>query len=324
MNDDFASRWPNLADSRLGAVALHASDAWFAPAERMLQPAPAEFHAGRYDDHGKWMDGWETRRKRTTGHDYCIVRLAGCGGIKGVDIDTSHFTGNYPPSASIDACRTEGDPDEATEWREILPPVPLSGDAHHLHGVASDGPWTHVRLNIYPDGGVARLRVYGPFARDWTGVAEADLAAIENGGWLVACSDQHYGSPANILYPGTGATMAEGWETSRRRVPGNEWALFRLACPGVISRVVVDTTHFKGNYPDRCSIQAALHGADDSSAVASSLYWSDLLGEQKLAMDKVHVFESEVADLGTVSHVRFNMIPDGGVNRLRLFGQPRT
>ena len=112
-------------------------------------------------------------------------------------------------------------------------PVPLTGDSHHLHGVTSDGPWTHVRLNIYPDGGIARLRVYGPFARDWQGVAEADLAAIENGGWLVACSDRHYGSPANILYPGTGATMAEGWETSRRRVPGNEWALFRLACPGV-------------------------------------------------------------------------------------------
>ena len=169
MTDDFASRWPNLADSRLGAVALHASDAWFAPAERMLQPTPAEFHAGRYDDHGKWMDGWETRRKRTTGHDHCIVRLAGCGHVRGVDIDTSHFTGNFPPSASIEACRIDGDPDGATGWHEILPPVPLTGDSHHFHGVQHDGPWTHVRLNIYPDGGVARLRVYGSFARDWQG-----------------------------------------------------------------------------------------------------------------------------------------------------------
>ncbi len=317
-----AERWPNLADSRLGAVAVFANDEWFAPKERMLESRAARFIADKYDDHGKWMDGWETRRKRATGHDYCIVGLAVTGRIRGFDIDTSHFTGNYPPAASIDACRCNGDPGDSTSWTEILPSIPLKGDSHHIHEIDNDGLWTHVRLNIYPDGGVARLRVYGEIVRDWKGMAEVDLAAIENGGWLVDCSDQHYGSPANILYPGVGASMAEGWETRRRREPGNEWALFRLGCPGIVNRVIVDTTHFKGNYPDRCSIQAATHVADDSSAVASSLFWQNLLPEQKLDMDRVHSFEGEVADLGRISHVRFNMIPDGGVNRLRLFGRP--
>ena len=317
-----AERWPNLADPRLGAVAVFANNEWFAPKERMLEPRPARFIPDRYDDHGKWMDGWETRRRRTTGHDYCIVRLSATGRIRGFDIDTSHFTGNFPPSASIDACRCSGDPDDATTWTEVLPPVALEGNAHHVRPIDNDGLWTHVRLNIYPDGGVARLRVYGEIVRDRDGAEEMDLAAIEHGGWLVDCSDQHYGSPANILYPGVGATMAEGWETRRRREPGNEWALFRLACAGTVRKIVVDTTHFKGNYPDRCSIQAAAHAADESSAVASSLFWRELLPEQKLEMDRVHTFEDEVAFLGTVTHVRFNMIPDGGVNRLRLFGTP--
>jgi allantoicase len=292
----------------------------------MLDPAPAVFIAGKYDDHGKWMDGWESRRKRVEGYDYCIVRLGLPGVIRGFDIDTSHFTGNYPPAASIDACRANGDPTGKTKWTEVLASTSLKGNAHHVLAIDDDRVWSHVRLNIYPDGGVARLRVYGDVRRDWSGSkpkALVDLAAIVNGGRLVAGSDQHYGSPANMLYPGIGANMGEGWETRRRREPGNEWAIFALGRPGRIKRVVVDTTHFKGNYPDRCSIQAAnLDVGTDQSIVTQSMFWRYLLPEQKLEMDRAHTFEKEIVDFGPITHFRFNNIPDGGVNRLRLFGVP--
>jgi len=322
----FAARWVNLADPRLGAKVVHATDEFFAPAERMLNHEPAVFIPGKYDDHGKWMDGWESRRKRVEGHDHCIVRLALPGIVKGVDIDTSHFTGNYPPATSIDACRIEGDPDAATRWTEILPAAALQGNSHHMLAVANERAWSHLRLNIYPDGGVARLRVYGQVARDWTAADRStliDLAAIENGGRAVACSDEHYGTPMNLLFPGRGTTMGDGWETRRRREPGNEWAIVALGHAGRIARIEVDTARYKGNYPDRCSILAArVAGGTEASLVTQSIFWRTLLPEQKLQMDKQHIFAAEVADLGPVTHVRFNIIPDGGVMRLRLFGSP--
>jgi allantoicase len=324
--EDLAARHVNLADPRLGAAAIFATDEFFAPKERLLDPAPAQFIPGKYDDHGKWMDGWESRRKRVEGHDHCIVRLALPGVIAGVDIDTSHFTGNYPPAASIDACLAQRDPTDKTAWTEILPYTPLRGNAHHLLSVADGGVWSHVRLNIYPDGGVARLRVYGRVHRDWSKVDKArpiDLAAALNGGRAVACSDQHYGTPFALLLPGRGETMGDGWETARRRRPGNEWAILQLGHPGRIARIEVDTHLYKGNYPDRCSIQAGyLAGGTDESAVTQSMFWRTLLPEQKLQPDHLHVFEHEVADLGAVTHVRLNAIPDGGVMRLHLFGLP--
>jgi allantoicase len=324
--NEFASLWHNLADPRLGATVISVSDDWFAAKERLIDPQAPCFIPGKFDDNGKWMDGWESRRRRDAGHDHCVVKLATQGRIRGVNIDTSHFTGNYPPSASLEACNSAGELDETTEWFEILTSVKLQGNEHHLHSIESEGLWTHVRLNIYPDGGIARLRVYGDFHLDWDALGEQaiDLAAIAHGAWLVDCSDQHYGSPANILYPGIGANMGEGWETSRRREPGNEWAIFRLAHPGIISQIIVDTTHFKGNYPDRCSIQAANLSCHESSAVAASIYWEDLLPQQKLSMDQIHSFEKQVMEHETITHIRFNMIPDGGVNRLRLFGRPTT
>jgi allantoicase len=324
-DNDFAVRWVNLADPRLGAEAIYATDEFFAPKERLLNPAPAAFIPGKYDDHGKWMDGWESRRKRVEGHDFCIVRLGRPGLIKGVDIDTSHFTGNYPPAASLDACRIEGEPNGRTAWTEILPSMRLAGNSHNFADIDSDQAWSHVRLNIYPDGGVARLRVYGQVQREWrkAGKSLVDLAAAENGGRAIACSDQHYGTPLNLLFPGRGVDMGDGWETRRRREPGNEWALIALGHAGRIQRIEIDTAHFKGNYPDRCSIQAALvTGGTDQSAVTQSMFWRMLLPEQKMQADHQHLYEREIADLGAISHVRLNSIPDGGISRLRLFGRP--
>lgn len=319
-------KYLNLADARLGTKALSVTDDWFADVNRLFQPTPAVWKEGVFDDNGKWMDGWESRRKRFEGYDSAVIRLGIAGSIKGVDIDTSHFTGNYPPSASLEACFiAEGDPSDATEWTEVLPAVELQGNSHHYHAVADDRPWTHLRFNIYPDGGVARLRVYGIPHRDWSAQSadeQIDLASALNGGRALACSDEHYGSMGNLLNPGRGVNMGDGWETARRRTPGNDWVIIALGHPGEIERIVVDTLHFKGNYPDSCSIQAAfVKGGTDSQIETQSLFWRELLPSQKLQMHQEHEFADQIAKLGPITHVRLNVFPDGGVSRLRLFGK---
>lgn len=319
-------KYLNLADARLGSKVISVTDDWFAAADRMLQPEPAVWKEGVYDDNGKWMDGWESRRKRFEGYDHAIVKLGVAGAIKGVDIDTAFFTGNYPPSASLEACYSpESDPTGSTEWQEILPAVALQGDSNHLHEINDDRPWTHLRFNIYPDGGVARLRVHGiPFI-DWSQQnpdEELDLAASLNGARALACNDQHFGHMSNILNPGRGINMGDGWETARRRTPGNDWVIVALGHAGEISRIVVDTLHFKGNYPDSCSIQAAyVKGGTDEQIETQSLYWKDLLPSQKLEMHQEHEFSDEINKLGPITHVRLNIFPDGGISRLRLFGK---
>jgi allantoicase len=325
---EFARRHVNVADPRLGARALLANDEFFAPKERMLVPAPPTFVPGKYDAHGKWMDGWETRRKRVPGHDWCIVRLARASRVHGLEIDTRHFTGNFPPSASVDACwLLDGDPDDETEWTPLLAQVDLAGDARQYFAVDADRPVTHVRRNNKPHRGIARQRVYGVPHFD-VERADADglyeLSAAVSGGTIVASNNEHYGSSSNLLLPGRGVDMGDGWETRRRREPGHDWCIIALSRPGTIDAIEVDTAHFKGNYPDRCSLQAALVTEEGTveSLVTQSMSWPMLMPEQPLHPDKQILFVEQVADLGPVSHVRFNIHPDGGVSRLRLRGRP--
>ena len=323
----FTRRHVNLADARLGAVALVASDEFFAAKERMLDPAPAQFIPGKYDDNGKWMDGWETRRKRGPGHDWCVVRLARAGHIAGLDLDTSHFTGNFPPAISVEACFVAaGDPDANAEWFALLPSTNLRGNSHHYFDISHTRPISHLRVNLYPDGGLARLRVYGipvfdPAARGEDGLI--DLAAALNGGVAVAANNEHFGLASTLLLPGRGLNMGDGWETRRRREPGNDWCLIALAHPGILEAIDVDTAHFKGNFPDRCSLQGAnVQGGTPESLVTQAMFWPELLPEQKLQADHVHRFGAELRTHGPITHVRFNMFPDGGVSRLRLWGRP--
>ena len=327
LRDDWKARYINLADERLGAAALFATDEFFAPMTRMLSAAEPEWRAGVYDDHGKWMDGWETSRRRDQGFDHCVVRLAAPCTLSVLDIDTRFFTGNYPPHASVHACRSAATPDESTKWSKLLPFSALQGDRQNVFKLTSENIWTHLKLNIYPDGGVARLRAYGQVYRDWThttGWAEAvDLAAALNGGRALACSDEHYGSMRNLLLPGRGASMADGWETRRRREPGFDWVILSLGHPGRIERVEIDTAHFKGNYPHEVSIHGALlSGTADADVTSQCMYWPALLPPLRLEPDQVHGFSAELHDLGPISHVRVNMHPDGGLSRVRLFGRP--
>ncbi len=312
-------QWINLEQPRLGSRVTFATDEFFGARERIIDTAEPVFIADKYDDHGKWMDGWESRRRRGPGHDYCVIRLGVPGVIHGLDIDTSHFTGNYPPHASVEACSANVDVPE-DGWVEIVRRIELAGNSHHYLDVRDDTVRTHVRLHIYPDGGVARLRVFGEIRADFTDVdGFVDLAAVGHGGRAIACSDEHYGSMQNLLAPGRGVNMGDGWETARRRGPGNDWVIIALGQPGVIERAEIDTAHFKGNYPDRVSLEGGVFD-NDEAAVNSSKQWQTLLPEEKLKMDQQHYFE-DLQPIGTVSHVRVSIYPDGGISRVRLFGQ---
>ncbi len=321
----WATRAINLADPRLGAQALACSDDFFAPMARMLNPEPACFIPGKYDDNGKWMDGWESRRKRVAGHDWCIVKLGCPGTVAGFDLDTSFFTGNYPPAAQIEGCPAGSDP-STVAWLPLTDMIVLAGNQHHLVPSThkNETVFSHVRVNIYPDGGLARLRVYGQpsgAARETGPDGLIDLAAMRHGGRAIAWNDAHFGIAANLLLPGRGINMGEGWETRRRREPGHDWCILALGIPGEIVRVEVDTAHFKGNFPDRCSIQAAwVPELSESALPAQSQFWQTLLPESTLSADSIHTFNT--AALGPVSHIRFNLHPDGGVSRLRLWGTP--
>ncbi len=258
--EKYAAKYVNLASPKFGTKVVSATDEFFAVKERMIADSEAIFIEDKFDDHGKWMDGWETRRRRGGGHDHCLIQLGAKGIIHGVDIDTSHFTGNYPPAASIEACISESEPDEDAKWVEIVPATALGASAHHFVKVEDDQPYNWLRLHIYPDGGVARLRVYGEPYCAWESQSTDsthELSALTNGGRVVGYNDAHYGSVWSLLTAGRGVDMGDGWETRRRRVPGNDWIVVALGHAGVVEKIEVDTAHFKGNFPDSCSIHAA-------------------------------------------------------------------
>ena len=318
----------DLAAARLGGQALYCTDDFFAEKENLLKPGRGIFIPDKYTDRGKWMDGWESRRKRIEGHDWCVIKLATSGIIHGVDIDTNHFLGNHPPYASIEAAHVENaanDDYENFPWIEILPKSPLQPGSQNLFEISTDRIFTHVRLHIYPDGGVARLKVYGEVFRDWSkGYNEVvDLAAAVNGATPVVCNDMFFSHMSNLLMPGRGVNMGDGWETKRNRTPGNrDWVIIRLAHKGVIENVVIDTCHFKGNYPDRCMIESCNIGdLDEKLLTEQQALWETLLPECKLGADCEHEFSNEILHRNPATHVRLSIFPDGGVSRMRLFGK---
>ena len=321
----------DLASEKLGGAVLYANDEFFAPKENLLKPNAPIFIEGKYTDLGKWMDGWETRRRRSPRleekFDWCVIRLGLPGIVRGVIVDTSFFRGNFPSHCSIEVCAVEGQPDVQqltnAEWTEILPLSELNGDAQNDFAINFPQRATHLRLKIYPDGGVARLRVFGEVTPDWDALrrreSEIDLAAVEHGGTVLEASDMFFGHRHNLIMPGVAADMSDGWETKRRRGEGFDWCVVKLGNTGLIKRVEVDTSHFKGNYPESCSIEACQTDSENTNLAA--LEWRELLPNSKLQAHTRHVFVDEIKDCGAVTHVRLNIFPDGGVSRLRLFGR---
>ena len=327
----------DLASASLGGDVLACSDDFFAGAASMLSPEPAVFIPGKYTERGKWMDGWESRRKRGPGHDYCLVRLGVVGQVLAFDIDTSHFVGNQPAFASVEGLLAD-DALPTTELLEqpafeLLPQAPLRPGAQNLFVAKTAGVVSHVKLHIFPDGGVARFRVYGNVAPRWRApVLDAetraqvsgelfDLAALENGARALACSDAHFGGMNHLLLPGRAANMGSGWEMRWRRGPGHDWLVLQLGARGTPRTVELDTNHFKGNFPERF----ALDGIDADGARPSDLVarndWRELLPETRLEADKRHFFTEQLSVFGPVTHLRLRIFPDGGVSRLRVWGE---
>ena len=319
------SRGINLASTRLGAEAVACSDDFFAPMVRLIQDTEPVFHPGRFDANGKWMDGWESRRRRGGGFDWCVVRLAVPGRVVRFELDTRHFTGNYPPGAALDGASEEAQPGpESGQWRPLAAQISLGGDAQHTAECMDPVTvYRWIRLRIYPDGGLARLRVIG-FPEPRTAPGERlELSALLNGGRVVAVSDAHFGDPEAVIMSGRGVNMGDGWETARRRVPGNEWIIIGLGVPGVMDEIEVDTAHFKGNYPQAVSVQAAeMPAMYDDALVTQAMFWPEVLAAQPLEADRIHRYAIESA--ASVTHIKVNAHPDGGVSRIRAFGTPRA
>lgn len=328
MSEPTFTKLTDLAAERLGGEALLCSDDFFAEKENLLKPGRGIFIPDKYTDRGKWTDGWESRRKRTPGHDWCIIQLATSGKIFGVDIDTNHFLGNHPPYASIEACnisQTEKIDFDKIEWKEILSKAPLQPGSQNFYEIADRNIYTHLRLNIYPDGGVARLKVYGEVFNDWSLIKPdevIDLASAVNGAKSILCNDMFFSHMDNLIMPGRGVNMGDGWETKRNRIPNNrDWVIVRLAHKGVIEKILVDTCHFKGNYPDSCLIEGCNISLEEEKNLGSNkIKWTTILPQTKLSADYEHYFEKEIASKENFTHVRLTIFPDGGVSRMRLFG----
>lgn len=306
---------PDLALRPLGGAVLWANDETFAEKENLIKPGPATFEPASFGHKGQVYDGWETRRRRDTGHDAAVLRLGVPGVIRGVVVDTAFFRGNYPPEIAVEAIEVDGYPRPEQlardpDWETIVERAKVYGDSRNPFEVASDKRWTHVRLTMYPDGGIARFRVHGEGRPDrrFFGLAPLDLAALENGGLVLDCSNRFYSSPQNLIFPGHAHVMGDGWETARRRDDGNDWVHIRLAGPGVVRMAEIDTSYFVGNSP----------GAARLSGLTADGEWIELLPRTDLQADTPHRFLIEPNSV--VSEARLDIYPDGGMARLRLFG----
>ncbi len=326
---------PDLASETVGGAAIACNDEFFAEKENLLKPHAAVWKEHEYTDRGKWMDGWETRRYRPADgvapardaaiHDWCVVRLGMPGVIRGVVVDTAFFRGNYPDACELEGTTIEDPLDLAAlgtaTWTKLLARAPLKGDAKNFFPVTDARRYTHVRLVIYPDGGVARLRVHGDVVPDWSRLrglgGPIDLAALENGAVVETCSDMFFGSRNNLVKPNASLSMADGWETRRRRGPGHDWAIVRLAAAGMVEQLVLDTSHFKGNAPARFGVEGTFAPGVDATEV---LDWRPLLAPTAAQAHRRHVFDRELRRIGAVTHLRVSAYPCGGIARLRAWG----
>lgn len=345
----------DLASASFDAQVLGCSDEFFAEASNLITPTPAIFDPDRYTERGKWMDGWESRRRRSVGEDWCVIRLGVRGQLRALNLDTSHFLGNHAPLARVHACDLAGarsldqlpDPD-SEQWRLVLEQSSLAPGSHNLFTIEDAAPVTHLRLTITPDGGVARLRAMGRVIPSWDhqpdqathpaiSADHVDLAALRNGGRALACSDMFFAPMNNLIAPGRSTYMGGGWETRRKRGPGHDWILLELGAPGSVSVVEVDTGHFHGNHAQRCCAwgvyapgatladllaQGRSHGGWHEVLPPSSIAadrWQRIFGERPLGADQ-REFISELEHRGPFTHVRLETLPDGGVARLRVYG----
>ncbi|EME42708.1 hypothetical protein DOTSEDRAFT_64465 [Dothistroma septosporum NZE10] len=329
----FKSDSIDLVSKPLGSRILSFSDEWFAAAENLTTSTPPIRKPGVFTYAGAWYDGWETRRHNTEEFDWVVIRLGVASGrVKGIEIDTAFFNGNHAPEIAVQGVFVDDGREEEVKTKEfwsqhgetILGKQECGPSQRHgwILPKVTEKAYTHVRLLMYPDGGIARFRLFGHavpvFPQDVSAIF--DLAATVNGGVALSCSDQHFGTKDNLLLPGRGVDMGDGWETKRSRGDHIDWVIIKLGTPGIIEKLVVDTAHFRGNFPQKVQIFAAPEGVvpkfDDG-------VWREVLTPQKTGPDAEHEYGREV--LKDVEErygfVKLVIIPDGGVKRIRVFGR---
>jgi len=314
----------DLAQPRLGTKVIYKTDDFFASANRIISPTEPVFKVGVFDKHGKWMDGWESRRKRTAGHDYIIIKLGKPGTIKKVDVDTSHFNGNQPAMISIEGANSNSNKINQLKWQPLLSEKKTKANSHHYFTVNSDKVFTHIKFNIFPDGGVARLRLYGSIAKsNKLKNKKINLASLLDGSSVIACNNEHFGKAENILAPGKAKNMGDGWETRRRRGKGFDWLILNSLDGKEIDKIEISTHHFKGNFPSHCSLQVAYlpNSKNSKQIVKSSTKWKYLLKDAKLSANKVHVFKNNLMKKDKINFIKINIFPDGGISRFRIYGK---
>jgi len=314
----------DLAQPRLGTKVIYKTDDFFASANRIISPTEPVFKVGVFDKHGKWMDGWESRRKRTAGHDFIIIKLGKPGTIKKVDVDTSHFNGNQPAMVSIEGANSKSNKINQLKWQPLLSKKKTRANSHHYFTVNSNKVFTHIKFNIFPDGGVARLRLYGSIAKSSKlKNKKINLASLLDGSSVIACNNEHFGKAENILAPGKAKNMGDGWETRRRRGKGFDWLILNSLDGKEIDKIEISTHHFKGNFPSHCSLQAAYlpNSKNSKQIVKSSNNWKYLLKDAKLSANKVHVFKNNLMKKDKINFIKINIFPDGGISRFRIYGK---
>ena len=271
------------------------------------------------------MDGWESRRKRISGHDYLIIKLGRSGTINTIDVDTSHFNGNQPSMISLEGCYSNSKNFKKFKWKSLVSKKKVKKDNHHIFNVSSKSVFNHIKLNIFPDGGVARLRVYGSISKEINKSKNKiiNLTSLLNGASIIACNNEHFGKAENILAPGKSKNMGDGWETRRRRSKGHDWLILNSIKGKKINKIEISTHHFKGNFPSHCSLQAAFipNKKSASSIVKSSNNWRFLLSKVSLYANKTHYFKNKLMKNNKINYIKINIFPDGGISRFKIFGK---
>ena len=316
----------DLANPILGTKIFSCSDEFFAPAKRILNQASPKFKKDVYDRHGKWMDGWETRRKRTKGNDFLIIKLGMPGKISSIVLDTSFFIGNQPEFAQLEGCFSKNNNLKKIKWIKITNKNKIKQNNNNILKSLSSKTFSHIRLNIFPDGGIARIRLFGIIdlsLKKFKSKNNIDLASISNGSIIIACSDEHFGNANNILLPGKSKNMGNGWETRRRRDKGNDWLLLKFGMPGIPNYFEINTHYFKGNYPESFSVQSVFENKKKSKTmiINNSSKWKTIIKKTKLKPNSSLKIKLKQKNIKKANYIKLNIFPDGGISRFRVYGK---
>jgi len=316
----------DLANPLLGTKIIRCTDEFFAPAKRIINPLPPIYKENVFDNHGKWMDGWETRRRRSKGNDYVIIKLGKPGKIKFVDVDTSFFNGNQPEFAQLEGCFSENDNLKEVKWIKITRKNKIKPNYNNILKSKSSKTFNFIRFNIFPDGGIARLKLFGNIdllLHKFSKKNIIDLASVINGSQVIACSDEHFGNANNILLPGKSKNMGNGWETRRRRGNGFDWIILKLGLSGYPISFEINTHYFKGNYPDSFSVQGFTNNNNVSinSIIKNSKKWKTIISNKKLKSNSSLTIKMLKKFYKKYNYIKLNIYPDGGISRFRVYGK---